>query len=165
MKVIVLTRGGLQGTLPSSHGSKPCRKAAVELAECHPQLQATASHSTEETVNHHGGKGWTGVSRPLLPDWGANCSLSVCCLTEEAVTRSTLIRLPPQELVGTFPRGEGKAHIILLSKNLCVSVCFWLAKNKKHTWLLAFPRGKVARPKGATDEGHPSQFHSFPSDR
>ena len=38
-----------------------------------------------------------------------NCSLTACCLTEEAVTRSTLIRLPPQELVGTFPRGEGKA--------------------------------------------------------
>ena len=33
MKVIVLTWGGLQGMLPSSHGSKPCRKAAVELAE------------------------------------------------------------------------------------------------------------------------------------
>ncbi|MBQ7910303.1 MAG: hypothetical protein IJ363_05900, partial [Clostridia bacterium] len=32
---------------------------------------------------------------------------------EEAVTRSTLIRLPPQELVGTFPRGEGKYYCVL----------------------------------------------------
>ena len=53
MKVIVLTRGGLQGTLPSSHRSKPCRKAAVELAE------VSSTHSTEEVANHHRGKGWT----------------------------------------------------------------------------------------------------------
>ena len=52
-KVIVLTWGGLQGTLLSSHRSKPCRKAAVELAE------VSSTHSTEEVVNHHGGKGWT----------------------------------------------------------------------------------------------------------
>jgi len=66
MKVIVLTRGGLQGTLPSSHRSKPCRKAAVELAE------VSSTHSTEEVANHHRGKGWTGVSRPLLPDLWTN---------------------------------------------------------------------------------------------
>ena len=53
MKVIVLTRGGLQGMLLSSHRSKPCRKAAVELAE------VSSAHSTEEVVNHHRGKGWT----------------------------------------------------------------------------------------------------------
>ena len=53
MKVIVLTRGGLQGTLLSSHRSKPCRKAAVELAE------VSSTHSTEEVANPHGGKGWT----------------------------------------------------------------------------------------------------------
>ena len=53
MKVIVLTRGDLQGMLPSSHRSKPCRKAAVELAE------VSSTHGTEEVVNHHGGKGWT----------------------------------------------------------------------------------------------------------
>ena len=53
MKVIVLTWGGLQGMLPSSHGSKPCRKAAVELAE------VSSTHSTDEVANHHGGKGWT----------------------------------------------------------------------------------------------------------
>ena len=44
-----------------------------------------------------------------LEEKSLNCSLQVCGLTEEEVTRSTLIRLPPQELVGTFPRGEGKA--------------------------------------------------------
>ena len=53
MKVIVLTRGYLQGTLLTSHRSKPCRKAAVELAE------VSSIHSTEEVANHHGGKGWT----------------------------------------------------------------------------------------------------------
>jgi len=36
MKVIVLTRGDLQGMLPTSHRSKPCRKVAVELAEVAP---------------------------------------------------------------------------------------------------------------------------------
>ena len=30
------------------------------------------------------------------------------------MTRSTLIRLPPQELVGTFPRGEGKGLVFLV---------------------------------------------------
>ena len=53
MKVIVLTWGGLQGMLPSSHRSKPCRKATVELAEI------SSAHSTDEVANHHGGKGWT----------------------------------------------------------------------------------------------------------
>ena len=53
MKVIVLTWGDLQGTLLTSQRSKPCRKAAVELAE------VSSTHSTEEVVNHHGGKGWT----------------------------------------------------------------------------------------------------------
>ena len=53
MKVIVLTWGDLQGMLPSSHRSKPCRKAAVELAE------VSSTQSTEEVINHHGGKGWT----------------------------------------------------------------------------------------------------------
>ena len=38
---------------PIFHRSKPCRKAAVELAE------VSSTHSTEEVVNHHGGKGWT----------------------------------------------------------------------------------------------------------
>ena len=33
---------------------------------------------------------------------------------EEAVTRSTLIRLPPHSLVGTFPRGEGKDFVFLV---------------------------------------------------
>ena len=53
MKVIVLTWGDLQGMLPTSHRSKPCRKAAVELAE------VSSTHSTEEVANHHGGKEWT----------------------------------------------------------------------------------------------------------
>ena len=44
MKVIVLTRGGLQGMLPNSQRSKPCRKAAVELAE------VSSTHSTEEAT-------------------------------------------------------------------------------------------------------------------
>ena len=42
MKVIVLTWGDLQGMLLSSHGSKPCRKAAVVLAE------VSSTYSTEE---------------------------------------------------------------------------------------------------------------------
>ena len=54
-------------------------------------------------------------------------------MTEEAVTRSTLIRLPPQELVGTFPRGEGKAYFFSHPKNLYMTVCFWLLKSEKHT--------------------------------
>lgn len=53
MKVIALTRGGLQGMLLTSHRSKPCRKAAVELAE------VSSTHSTEEVANYHEGKGWT----------------------------------------------------------------------------------------------------------
>ena len=53
MKVIALTRGGLQGTLLTIQRSKPCRKAAVELAE------VSSTHSTEETANNRGGKGWT----------------------------------------------------------------------------------------------------------
>lgn len=53
MKVIVLTWGDLQGMLPTSHRSKPCRKAAVELAE------VSSTYSTEEVINHHGGKEWT----------------------------------------------------------------------------------------------------------
>ena len=52
-----------------------------------------------------------------------NCSLSVSCLTKEAVTRSTLIRLPPQELVGTFPRGEGKIFMFfIIQKLICISM-------------------------------------------
>ena len=50
-KVIVLTRGGLQGTLPASQRSKPCRKAAVVLAE------VSSAQNTEEAINYRGGKG------------------------------------------------------------------------------------------------------------
>ena len=53
MKVIVLTWGDLQGTLLTSHRSKPCREVAVELVE------VSSAHSTEEVVNLHRGKGWT----------------------------------------------------------------------------------------------------------
>lgn len=53
MKVIVLTWGDLQGTRLTSHRSKLCRKATVEL------VQASSTHSNEEVANHHGGKGWT----------------------------------------------------------------------------------------------------------
>lgn len=52
MKVIVLTRGGLQGTLPASKRSKLCRKAAVELAE------VSSAQSTEEAINDRGGMLW-----------------------------------------------------------------------------------------------------------
>ena len=47
---------------------------------------------------------------------------TVCSLTVDAATRSTLIRLPPHSLVGTFPRGEGK-----IRRGETV------AENRKHT--------------------------------
>lgn len=52
MKIIVLTLGDLQDTIPTegiriSHGSKLCRKVAIDLAA------GSSTHSTEEMVNHH----------------------------------------------------------------------------------------------------------------
>ena len=53
------------------------------------------------------------------------------CLTDEAVSRSTLIRLPPQELVGTFPRGEGKDFMFFVIKKLIyISVFFGFRRTK-----------------------------------
>ena len=52
---------------------------------------------------------------------------------EEAVTRSTLIRLPPQELVGTFPRGEGKAFMFsTIKKLICISMFLDLGERETH---------------------------------
>ena len=58
MKVIVLTRGGLQDMLPTrgnkdSHRSNPHRKVMAEPAE------VSSAHSTEEMANHQEGKGQT----------------------------------------------------------------------------------------------------------
>ena len=57
--------------------------------------------------------------------------MSVCCLTEEAVTRSTHIRHPPQELVGTFPPGEGKGLMFLVVlKTYKYQYVFWHKQRK-----------------------------------
>ena len=62
------------------------------------------------------------------------------------MTRSTLIRLPPQELVGTFPRGEGKSLMFLVVlKNYKYQYVFW-HKQRKNIPRARLPLGGKVSP-------------------
>ena len=60
-------------------------------------------------------------------------------MTEEAVTRSTLIRLPPQELVGTFPRGEGKAFYVFCYSKTYIYIRMFLVLRERETHYESLP--------------------------
>ena len=50
----------------------------------------------------------------------------------------TLILLPPQELVGTFPRGEGKIFMFfVIPKLICISM--FLALGERGTYYESLP--------------------------
>ena len=64
------------------------------------------------------------------------------------MTQSTLIRLPPQELVGTFPRGEGKGFMFFVIRKL-IYISVFLVSNERETHLIScLPLGEGGAPKG-----------------
>ena len=78
--------------------------------------------------------------------------------------RVTLIRHPP--LAGdTFPQGKARAFYFWRTPKIIRNSNFSVIRGGEIFCILAFPWGKVARPSGVTDEGHPTQFRFYPSDR